>query len=94
VTTYTSEALQDVKFTYIWSERKCHKLYTELYNVALSALSKELLNKNLVQVHFLHQWGCFLNTMYFKNHLTEIKKKKGMDVWLWGQYVCQISSQS
>jgi hypothetical protein len=29
----------------------------------------------------------------FKKHLTEIKKI-GLDVWLWGQYVYQISSQS
>jgi hypothetical protein len=58
----------------------------------LSALSKELLKKNIVHILF-YLVGVVFNTLYLKNHLTEIKKK-GNDVCLWNQYVYQISSQS
>jgi hypothetical protein len=42
---------------------------------------------------FFTPWGWFSNTLYFRNHLTEIKKI-GKEIWLWGQYIYQISSQS
>jgi hypothetical protein len=49
----SKNVLQVVTYIYIWLERNFHKLYSELYNVLPSALSKELENKNLVQAPFL-----------------------------------------
>jgi hypothetical protein len=49
-TIYHFKALQNVWYIL---ERNLHNLYSELQNV-LSALSKQLLEKNLMHVPFLH----------------------------------------
>jgi hypothetical protein len=67
-----TQVLQVVRYIYIWLERKCFKLHSELLNVFQSNVSDELLKKNFVGVlHILWWW---FNTQYFKENSTEILK--------------------
>jgi hypothetical protein len=38
--TYNFEALQVVRYTYIWLKRKIHYIYNELYNASLSTVQR------------------------------------------------------